>query len=259
MSIPASIQSLIDRGYTFQTSRYLTAGWRTFIQNPLPFIGFTGLFFSAQLLLSLIPVFGMLGLMILMPAMDAGFFIGLYYQRTQKPFSFSVFFKGFSAVAPLMAQYILSNLAYGILLMPLFISLFSNIDLFALLQNEELDTEALLNMESFDPWTLIWILPLIYLAVAWRWAPLFILFFQMTPWSAMESSRQLISRQWGNQFLFALALAILYASGILFFLAGVLLTYPLMKSMDYVAFASVTGMESQPSEEEDDSSRHLIE
>lgn len=259
MPTSTNIQSLIDRGYTFQTGRYLHAGWRTFIKNPLPFIGFAGLFFSAQLLLSLVPVFGMLGLLILMPAMDAGFFIGIYHQRTQKPFTFSVFFKGFQIVSPLMVQYILSNLAYGILLTPLFISLFSNIDLSALLQNEALAAEALQNMESFDPWTLIWILPLIYLAIAWRWAPLFILFFQMAPWKAMETSRQLVSRQWGAQFLFALAIALLYASGIILFMVGVLVTYPLMKSMDYVAFASVTGIESQQPLDEDELSKHLIE
>lgn len=207
----------------------------------------------------MIPVFGLFGLMLVVAPLDAGFYLGAYDVQRNGTTSLQAFFKGFDFLLPLMTQYLLVNITYGILLAPLFISLFSKIDLTQLILSDRIDPEELATLEAVDPWTLVWILPLVYFAVAWRWAPMFIVFYGMHFWQALETSRQLITRQWGIHFMLVLVMVVLYLSGLFLFLIGVLLMYPVMKSIDYAAFADVTGLHEARNNREEDIVDHLID
>lgn len=259
MEIPSKIQTRIDQGYPFRVMEYLSQGWALVIRRPLQFMGFTSIFFGLQLGLSMIPLFGLFGLMLVVAPLDAGFYLGAYDLKRNGTTSLQAFFKGFDFLLPLMTQYLLVNIAYGILLAPLFISLFSGIDLTQLISSDTLDPEEFATLEAVDPWTMVWIIPLIYLAVAWRWAPMFIVFYRMHFWQALETSRQLITRHWGVHFMLVLVMVMLYLSGLFLFLIGVLLAYPLMKSIDYAAFADVTGLYEAHDNHKEDTVDHLID
>jgi hypothetical protein len=85
------------------------------------------------------------------------------------------------------------------------------------------------------------IVPGIYLAVAYTFAPLFIIFAKMEFWDGMEYSRKLITRKWWNIFGLILLLMLINTAGALAFLVGLLFTVPLSYCAIYAAFEDIVG------------------
>lgn len=75
--------------------------------------------------------------------------------------------------------------------------------------------------------TLALILPGIYLSVAWAFTTPLIVEKRIGVWAAMETSRQVVTRNWWMIFLLLILLGVLSALGFLLCCVGILVTFPI--------------------------------
>ena len=85
------------------------------------------------------------------------------------------------------------------------------------------------------------IIPGIYLAVAYTFAIFFILFGKVDFWEGMELSRKLVSAEWFNIFGLTLVLGLLNFIGALAFGVGLLFSIPISFCALYAAFDDIIG------------------
>lgn len=138
--------------------------------------------------------------------LTAGFYIVANNISKGEPYEFGTFFKGFDFFIPLL----LYSLVAGIFV--------------------ALGVVAL-------------VIPGIYLAVAYTFAPLFIVFAKMEFWDGMEISRKLVTKNWWNIFGFVLLLFLINMVGTLAFFVGLLFTIPITYCAIYAAFEDIVGTE----------------
>ena len=136
----------------------------------------------------------------------AGFYIVAHKMNKGEAYEFGTFFQGFNFFVPLL----LYTLIAGIFIFLGFLAL---------------------------------IIPGIYLAVAYSFGPLFIVFGRMEFWDGMEFSRKLITKKWWNILGFLLVLALINIAGLLAFLVGIIFTIPLTYCAIYAAFEDIVGTE----------------
>lgn len=136
--------------------------------------------------------------------LTAGFFIVARKIRKGEAYEFGTFFKGFDYFVPLL----LYSLIGGILTALGFLAL---------------------------------ILPGIYLAVAWMFSILFIVFGEMEFWDGMEFSRKLITKKWWSFFGLAILLLLINLAGALVLLIGLIFTVPVSFCALYAAFEDIVG------------------
>jgi hypothetical protein len=168
-----------------------------------------GIFIAYTILMILISVaaaFIPFGLLLVSGPLTAGFYIVANKISKGEPYEFGTFFKGFDFFVPLLLYTLI-----GII--------FIALGLVAL------------------------IVPGIYLAVAYTFAPLFIVFAKMEFWDGMEYSRKLITKKWWNLFGLVLLLMLINMAGTLAFLMGLLFTIPLSYCAIYAAFEDIVGTE----------------
>jgi uncharacterized membrane protein len=132
----------------------------------------------------------------------AGFFIVSHRISKGEAHEFNTFFRGFDFFVPLLLYTLIS----GIFIALGFIAL---------------------------------IVPGIYLAVSYSFAPMFIVFGKMEFWDAMEYSRKLITRNWWSLFGLMLLLFLLNIAGTLLLFVGLLFTIPLSYCILYAAFEDI--------------------
>ncbi len=89
---------------------------------------------------------------------------------------------------------------------------------------------------------IFFIIPGIYLAVAYSFSIFFVIFGKMDFWDAMESSRKLIGREWFGFFGFILVLLFVNLLGVLAFGIGILFTMPVTACALYAAFDDIVGI-----------------
>jgi hypothetical protein len=87
---------------------------------------------------------------------------------------------------------------------------------------------------------------------------MFVVFYKMSFWDAMEASRKVISKNWFMIFLFLFVTGLIAGAGIILLCVGILVTFPAYLCMNYAAFADVTQLGTQP-EKGDDIEKHLVE
>jgi hypothetical protein len=166
-----------------------------------------GIFIAYTLIMILISVaaaFIPFGSLLVSGPLTAGFYIVANKISKGEPYEFGTFFKGFD----FFVQLLLWSLVGGI---------FIALGLVAL------------------------IIPGIYLAVAYTFVPLFIVFGKMEFWDGMEYSRKMVTRKWWNIFGFVLLLFLINLAGTLAFFVGLLFTIPLTYCAIYAAFEDIVG------------------
>ena len=72
----------------------------------------------------------------------------------------------------------------------------------------------------------------------------------------METSRKIISKKWGLFFFFLFIMGLMVGLGLLFFIVGVFVTFPVLICASYAAFEDVTALLT---EHEDDLVDHLVD
>ena len=157
-------------------------------------------------LISVFAAFIPFGSLLVSGPLTAGFYIVANKISKGEPYEFGTFFKGFDFFVPLL----LYSLIAGI---------FIALGLVAL------------------------IVPGIYLAVAYTFVPLFIVFGKMEFWDGMELSRKFVTKNWWNIFGFVLLLFLINLAGTLAFFVGLLFTIPLTYCAIYAAFEDIVGTE----------------
>jgi hypothetical protein len=138
--------------------------------------------------------------------LTAGFYIVANKISKGEPYEFGTFFKGFDFFVPLLLWTLIGGIFIALGLVAL-------------------------------------IVPGIYLAVAYTFVPLFIVFAKMEFWDSMELSRKLITVKWWNIFGFVLLLLLINMAGALALLVGLLFTIPLSYCAIYAAFEDIVGTE----------------
>ena len=231
------LEKLAIEGYDFNISDYISKGLDIFKRDIGGFVGFTIVYFLIMMAASFIP----LGSTIISPALSIGWAIVCYNIVRNQHREFNEFFKGFDDFVQLLLVTIISGLIMTAALIPLGIVAFTSFDMGEVFLGGEPDFGNV-SVTTLVIGTLAFMIPLIYIGVAWIWAPYFVVFYKMQFWDAMEASRKIIGRNWWIYFLFLIVLVLINILGILGFGIGLLFTIPATMCMQYIAFAKVTGL-----------------
>jgi len=185
-----SEEELLERDYQVNIGDAISGGFDLLKQNMGGFIGFTFLLFVINIILSVIPLLGTLASMAVNPPLMAGFYLVAKKILNGEETEFADFFSGFTYFLPLF----LASLVTGIFV---FVGL------------------------------LLFIIPGIYLSVAYFLTPQLIINRKIEFFDAMELSRKLVTKHWFGFFGFSLVITIINIIGFLLLGFGVLFTFPL--------------------------------
>ncbi len=246
----AKIDRIIAEGIDFKFGDYISRGFEIFKKEAGLFIGFTVVFFILSMVIGLIPFVGpVANNLVISPALTVGFYLVARKLDIGQGAEFGDFFKGFDFTGQLVIATIVKSLIIGLTFIP-----------FALIFWKygwvEWYMEIIKNpgtpptdYPEFPPlWSLLLLLPTIFLSVIYAWTYLFIAFYKMQFWDAMEASRKLIAKNWLTIFAFLLVVGLILFAGLLLLCVGVLVTFPAAMCMSYAAFADVTKLNEEPSE-----------
>jgi hypothetical protein len=157
---PKSIEELVAQGYRIRPMHYLREGWRTFTRYPNGFLGFALLFtVTSQAPLAFAQVYGQFFSIVLQVIMMAGIAMVVWKQMRSEATSFTDFFPPWETIG----QLILCTIV-GVLFIVVGLLLF--------------------------------IVPGIYLIVAYTFAYMLIIDRGLTVWQALEASRRVVNKNW---------------------------------------------------------------
>ena len=155
-----------NQKYSVNIEQYFSRGWEIFKQYPGGFIGFLLLTFVISIFFSFLAIsvkntHGIVSIanFVLNPIFSAGYYIVALQIAKNRPIDFSDFFRGFNQFLQIFLVYLIGNILIAI---------------------------------GF----LFFIIPGIYLAVAYVFSSLFVIEKKLSFWSALEASRKLITKKW---------------------------------------------------------------
>ena len=249
------LQEVLEYGYEFHFGEYISKGFELFQKNAGGFIGFAFVAGLVVLVAGLIPIIGSIASgFFLSPALTVGAYLVANKLDKGERTEFSDFFKGFDFIGPLAVATAIMTAIILASLIPMFVA-WGMTGFFSWLMEAQSDPFGVGEPPFFPAWSVLFALPAIYFGVAYGWAVMFIAFYRMSPWEALEMSRKMISKHWLALFLYTFVLGLLAASGVIFLFIGILVTYPIMLCSQYTAFADVTRLME---ENESDIVEHLI-
>jgi uncharacterized membrane protein len=189
---------------------YLKTGWQVFKQYPWGFAGFTLLYLVILAVISYPRGIGWLAAACIHEPLIAGFIIVTAKLMQQKGPTFSDFFGGFQF------RYFLPLVLLGLV-------------------SRVLITIGLILL----------IIPGLYLAVSYIFAPLLVVDQRLDFWPAMEQSRKFITARWFSFFAFLLLLVLVNLAGLLALGVGVLVSIPVSWCALVTAYADLFGLKSE--------------
>lgn len=204
---PKDTNRLITEGYATSLKQYVLRGWSIFVKNIGPFLLFGTIFWAINIGVELIPIIGPIAAPVIMFPVAAGFFVFAAKKMKHQPANFQDFFKGFDYLLPLLLVGILTN---ALILVGL----------------------------------LLFIIPGIYLAVAYLFANWLVIDRKLSPWQAMETSRRIITKNWFSIFAMALILLLLNFVGMLLLIVGVIPATALSFCILTAAYDDIVGIQS---------------
>lgn len=204
---PKDTTRLMAEGYSVHLKQYILQGWSIFIKNIGPYLLYATIFWAINIGLEMIPVIGPFAAPIIIFPVAMGFFIYTAKKMKHQPARFEDFFTAFTYFAPLILVGILMNIL-------IIIGFF------------------------------LFILPGVYLAVAYLFASMLVVDRKMTPWQALETSRRIITKKWLHIFLLALILLSLNFTGVLLLIVGVIPATALTFCILTAAYDDIIGIQS---------------
>jgi len=187
--------------------------------NLLPLVGVTFVVFLVTAILGAVPILGAIVNIVL----SGVFYGGLYYYYLGKmrgePREFGDAFAGFSkAFGPLalasVLTVVLTMAALGVLIAPWVVIM--------MMAGQQGQPNPLLFLGIF-----VCVLPIIYLSISWVFTFALVIDQGLSPWTAMEVSRRVITKQWFRVFFTILLGGILAMLGLIGLIVGVIFTIPL--------------------------------
>lgn len=257
-----NINELIEANpnhYEFKFQHYLKRGFEICNQFAIGFILFFLLFMLITGAVDLLPGMGdLVNRIFITPVLGVGvYFIARNISREDEH-NFDQFWKGFQFISPLILMSLIEAAVFLLLVSPVLIN--GDISLYLEWFDEWQKTPLSIDsFPGFQTWYLFLLLPIIYLSIVWIYAPLLVIFYNMSAWDAMEASRKIISKKWGIFALFYLLVSIISVSGVLFFGIGILYTLPIGACILYASFEDILDFYLKKEEEEEDLMEHLID
>lgn len=249
------IDDLVHDGYNFRFGHYISESFNIFGKYAGGFIGFIFIYLIIVSFIGTIPILGQIANVVIGSPLIMGFYIVAHQIHRGETYQFSDFFKGFDhfgqLVLMIIAMYILIFLAS----IPFVIAIYPS-GIFQAYMSEN-PTEILDALRNFPMWSLVLLIPIIYLSIAYTWANMFVVFYNVDFWTALESSRKIISKKWLIIFLFIIVISFIAILGVIGFFIGILITIPIAMIAIYLSFADVTGLNIEH-ENGDDLLDHLI-
>jgi hypothetical protein len=220
----AYADTLIARAAPLDIFGCLERSFNLWKGNLLPLVGVTLLIIVVQMAAGFVPILGMLSGLLL----NGVFYGGLYYYylgiMRGEPRELGDAFAGFSkALGPLVLATLMTSLLIFAVMLPFFGSFFVTI-IQAVRHGgtpPEPSPGALLAL-------LLGVIPLVYLAVGWAFTFVLVIDKGLSPWTAMEVSRRVVTRQWFRVFFLMICAGIVAMLGLIALFVGVLFTLPLM-------------------------------
>lgn len=249
-NFPARVQQTIDRGYEFNFGEYISKGINLVTKNAGLFIAFTFVFLLITIVLSFIPLLGQLASSFVVgPCLGAGFLIAARRTDEGRALEFGDFFKGFDHIGQLVVMSIISLLLMVAAAIP-FLAIAGFSYYTAIMSGDIPDIPPF--------WTILLLIPVIYLSIAWSMGTYLVIFHDMQAWPALEASRQIVTQKWGYFFLLFLVAGILAALGFIVLLIGILFTYAIAPCSMYAAFRDIVGVADEDAVDLDISA-HLVD
>lgn len=250
-NIPTKIDRVLQEGYEFRFGDYISKGFDLVNKNLGGFIGYGLVYLLISLVVAMIPVLGQIAGLIIGPALLAGFYHVANQVDRGEQTVFGDFFKGFDKLGNLFLTSLLTGLIVVVAAIPGLIVLFTS----GLSLTSFMTDEPEINMSMIIVGVLLMLIPLMYLAVSYLFAPMLVWFYDLKPWDAMETSRKLVGKNWGIIFGFALVMGIIASLGVVLLGVGLLYTMPAYICANYAAFADITRL----NEDDESNSADLID
>lgn len=241
------LERLIEQGYEFRIGDYISEGFSILQKQLGLFIAFTIVFFLITMGAQIVPFIGVIAsTFFLSPPLVAGFYLVSHKIKMGENVTFNDFFSGFTYLGPLALATLVLIIFYLGAMIPFVMAVGTSIFL-----------GEFTGFDMFPFWSFFLLLPLVYLGVAYSWASLFIVFYKMDFWPAMEMSRRIVTKNWWQVFLFAIVIGLVNMAGALALGIGLLATIPASMAAQYAAFADVTRLIEE--EETDQIVDHLVD
>jgi hypothetical protein len=250
---------LLNRKSRLDIKGYFGKSFRLFSNDIGNFIPYTFVVLLTLLLTRLVGSVGIIANMLLANQLIAGYFVaGASLERGQKK-GIGTYFAAFEFVQTIGLFSLIQFLVNFILFLPFLFTVGRNLFRF-----------DLIGQEAYPYWSFLLLLPLIYLSMAWRWAPALMIFYHMRLWEAMETSRKLVSRNIFGQLIHVLLITLPLLIPITVNLLGVsfqpgaysllfLLLIGYSFGADYFAFADEVDLFEETDSEKLDLLDHFIE
>lgn len=255
----AQVEKVIHDGYEFRISDYLQRAFEIVRDGIKVFCIFGLVFFIADQLEDVRRILGAFGWVlklvfsyVIFPCLMAG---GYWITREiaeNRAVQFDDFLKGFNWIKEIFLASLIKGGVTFLAMLP-FVLLGIRSMKSALVGNFDIPFQ---HLEGGNSLFALFSLPLIYLSVSWIFTPLFIVFYNMKAWDAMEASRKIITKKW--LWFFGVACVLGLIGGIIngFFQLSVILTLPIMVCLIYAAFDIIVGM---PQDNQNDVSDPLFD
>lgn len=226
-SAPLDVFGCLERAFKLWTSNFF------------PLVGVTLLVLIAMMVAGVIPLIGFLSQLLL----TGVFYGGLYYYYLGKsrgePRTVGDAFGGFSmAFVPLMlANLITVAITLGVMLIccaPMF-AFFMRLAVQGARHAQGFPTFSPLAVMGF----IVGFLVMMYLSVSWIFTFMLVIDQRLGPWTAMEVSRRVVSKQWFRVFFVMFLAGILALLGLIGLFIGIVFTLPIVFSATVCAYESL--------------------
>jgi GYF domain 2 len=190
-------------------------------------VGVTFLVMACIVVIQFIPLLNILASLLLTQVFNAGLYF--YFVKLSRGDA-TVVGDGFSGFAIAFGQLVLLSLVVNLLIAVVLLPMVLPVVGMALWQ--------------WNPWVMVPLaivlaLPVIYLSVAWTFAPILVVDRGLEFWDAMELSRKVVSKCWFRVFFVILLAGLIASLGIIGLGVGIIFTLPVMGATVAVAYGTL--------------------
>jgi hypothetical protein len=208
------LENLLNEGFSFNRNYYFQSAFELIRPNILLLAIFTALYMGIAILMLQNPKFGPWIQMLINGPISAGYYLVMHRIFQKQPLSFENFFEGFKIFLPVLMVSIVVNLITTIG--------------FVLL-----------------------IIPGLAFALLFLFSMPLVVFGNLDYFSAMEVSRKIVMRNFGEFVILGLVITLINVIGLLMFAIGVLVTIPLSYAIIFLVYKDLIGLEDSENNEKD--------